>query len=93
MSQINEFDNIPKFINNYIIEKEIRKCNYGTIYSGLHKITDEKVAIKIISKNSLKTNINYLTLINNEISILKLLYHQNIIQLYEIIESSLHIYI
>ena len=34
MSQINEFDNIPKFINNYIIEKEIRKCNYGTIYSG-----------------------------------------------------------
>ena len=93
MSQINEFDNIPKFINNYIIEKEIRKCNYGTIYSGLHKITDEKVAIKIISKNSLKTNINYLTLINNEISILKLLYHQNIIQLYEIIESLLHIYI
>ena len=93
MTKLKEVEIIPKFINNYIIDKEIRKCNFGTIYSGIHTLTDEKVSIKIISKNSLKTNIHYLTLINNEISLLKLLHHQNIIQLYEIIESSLYIYI
>ena len=93
MNQLKEVENIPKYINNYIIDKEIRKCKFGTIHSGIHKLTGEKVAIKIISKNSLKTNLHYLTLINNEISILKLFHHQNIIQLYEIIESSLYIYI
>ena len=63
MSKLKEVEIIPKFINNYIIDKEIRKCNFGTIYTGIHTLTDEKVSIKIISKNSLKTNIHYLTLI------------------------------
>ena len=84
---------IPKNINNYVIEEEICKIKFGIIVSAIHKITEEKIAIKILSKNLLKNNIKQLTLINNEISSLKLLHHKNIIQLYEIIESEFHIYI
>ena len=73
---------IHKNINNYVIEEEICKIKFGIIVSAIHKITEEKIAIKILSKNLLKNNIKQLTLINNEISSLKLLHHKNIIQLY-----------
>ena len=83
----------PKEINAYTIENEIGKSALGGVYSAINEYTDEKVAIKIISKESLQYNKTELTLINNEITILKLLNHKNIIKLYEVFETESNIYI
>ena len=84
---------IPKNINSYILESEIEKCSFGSVYTATHKYTEEKVAIKILSKTQLQRNITEINLINNEISILKILNHKNIIKLYEVLESDSYIYI
>ena len=84
---------IPKNINSYILESEIDKCSFGSVYTATHKYTEEKVAIKILSKTQLQRNITEINLINNEISILKILNHKNIIKLYEVLESDSYIFI
>ena len=84
---------IPKTINAYNLEKVIGKGALGDVYSAINQYTDEKVAIKILSKQSLQQDKTELTLINNEITILKLLNHKNIIKLFEVFESTTHIFI
>ena len=84
---------IPNNINSYNLGEEIEKSSYGSVYSATHKYTEEKVAIKILSKNKLMRNITEINLINNEIAILKILNHKNIIKLYEVLESDSYIYI
>ena len=41
-------------IGNYIIGKELGKGHYGKIKLGFQKVTNEKVAIKIIEKSKIK---------------------------------------
>ena len=84
---------LPREINAYTIGNEIGKSALGGVYSAINEFTDEKVAIKIISKDTLQYNKTELTLINNEITILKLLNHKNIIKLYEVFETQTNIYI
>ena len=84
---------IPNTINAYIIEKEIGKGTLGGVYSAINQYTDEKVAIKILFKKTLQRNKSELSLINNEITILKILNHKNIIKLYEVFETSNFIFI
>ena len=85
--------NIPKEINAYSIKNEIAKSALGGVYTAINEYTEEKVAIKIIDKERLQCNKLELALINNEITILKLLNHKNIIKLYEVFESKDFIYI
>ena len=84
---------IPNTINAYTIENEIGKGELGGVYSAINQYTDEKVAIKILSKKTLQRNKSELSLINNEITILKILNHKNIIKLYEVFETSNFIFI
>ena len=53
---------------------------------GTHKLTREKVAIKILEKNKI-TDVTDVERVAREIHILKLIRHPNIIQLFEIIET------
>ena len=57
-------DVIPKKINAYIIENEIGKGVFGSVHIATNQYTDEKVAIKIFSKNILQKNITELALVN-----------------------------
>ena len=50
-------------------------------------LTDEKVAIKILEKDKIKDQAD-ITRVMREIQILKIVRHPNIVQLYEIIETS-----
>jgi 5'-AMP-activated protein kinase catalytic alpha subunit len=54
---------------------------------GTHVLTDEKVAIKILEKDKIKDQAD-ITRVMREIQILKIVRHPNIVQLYEIIETS-----
>ena len=84
---------IPKKIHNYELQNEICEIPCGYLYVGLNNYINEKVYIKIYDKLLMFTSFNITSLINNEIHILKLLNHKNILQLYEYIESDSYIFI
>ena len=74
-------------IGNYLIEKSIGEGTFGKVKLGTHTLTGEKVAIKILEKDRI-TDVSDVERVTREIHILKLIRHPNIIQLYEIIETS-----
>lgn len=57
------------------------------MHIATHILTEEKVAIKVLNKRKIET-VSDVERISREIRILKCLHHPNIIQLYEIIEST-----
>ena len=62
------------------------------VYLGIHKKTDRQVAIKILNKENIKT-IEDKELVRNEIGILKLCHHPNIVRLIDHFENNDYIYI
>ncbi|CAD8168516.1 unnamed protein product [Paramecium pentaurelia] len=79
-------------LDNYIIEQSIGKGTFGKVYRGLHKPTQQFVAIKILEKSKIEQPADF-TRIQREIHILRKLRHPNIVQLYEILESETKIYL
>ena len=86
-------EGINKYFNNYKIIKEINNNISGSNYIAENIETNQLVFIKIYSKSFINKNVNYIELINNQIQNLKVLYHTNIIQLYEYFESNNNIYL
>ena len=79
-------------ISNYKYIKTIGEGTFGKVKLATHIITGEKVAIKILQKNLIKDKNQY-NRIEREIKYLKLFNHPNIIQIYEVLESSSSFYI
>ena len=79
-------------INNYKMDKKIGEGRFSKVYLAIHKLTLEKVAIKIIFKNHNKS-IDFLDRIKSEIEILKKVKHNNICKLFSIIETEERIYL
>jgi 5'-AMP-activated protein kinase catalytic alpha subunit len=76
-------------LSNYLIKQKIGEGSFSKVKLAINKITNEKVAIKIISKNKLmKTD---KIRIEREIKILKSISHQNIIKFKSAFEDS-HFY-
>lgn len=59
---------------------------------GIHAVSGEKVAIKILEKEKI-VDVADVERVSREIHILKLIRHPNIIQLYEIIETPKHLFL
>ena len=68
----------PKTIGNYTLTKSIGEGTFGKVKLGIHSLTNEKVAIKILEKDRI-TEIADVERVAREIHILKLLRHPNII--------------
>ena len=81
---------IPESIKSYKIEKEVYKLSNITLYSATNTDINEKVLIHIFPKEILLTNANEVTFMNNQVYLMKILNHKNILQLYEIIETKTH---
>jgi len=77
--------------NDYDILESVGKGGYGEVKKVVHKITGETRAMKIIKKESCDEK--YLESLTNEINILRMLDHPNIIKLYEIYQDSACIYL
>lgn len=73
-------------LGNYVIGKTIGEGTFGKVKLGIHTLTGEKVAVKILQKDKIKENAD-VERVTREIFILKLIRHPHIIQLYEIIET------
>ena len=82
-----------KQIGNYKLGEEIGSGAFGKVILGLHMITGEKVAIKILDKFILSQTPEDYELVRQELSILKIVKHKYIVQLYEILETPQHIFI
>ena len=74
-------------IGHYILEETIGEGTFGKVRLATHKLTNEKVAIKILEKDRI-TDVGDVERVAREIHILKIIRHPNLIQLYEIIETN-----
>ena len=90
---MNKKSNIPESIKSYKIEKESYKLINTILYSGINTDINEKVLIHIFPKEKIKTSVNEVTFMNNHVYLMKLLNHQNILKLYEIIETKTHAFL
>ncbi|KAL3316286.1 Serine/threonine-protein kinase sik2 [Cichlidogyrus casuarinus] len=80
----------PK-IGAYAIEETIGRGNFSFVKLATHTITNMKVAIKIIDKSKLsRENIQKMY---REVDIMKKVYHQNIVTLYQIMDTTKLLYI
>ncbi|XP_037269662.2 maternal embryonic leucine zipper kinase [Rhipicephalus microplus] len=74
----------------YILLETIGSGGFAKVKLGLHILTGEKVAVKIMDKRTLGDDLHRVKL---EISALKDLSHQNICKLYQVIETATKIYL
>ncbi len=75
----------------YEIKDKLGNGKFGLVRLGIHRYSNQKVAIKIMSKNEM--NNEDLQLVRTEIEILKICQHPNIIKLLDVIENIDYIYI
>lgn len=79
-------------INNYSFCKIIGKGTFGEVNLSIHIPTKEKVAIKVLERSKIQNQID-ITRVYREISILMNMKHRNIIQLYQVVETSNKIFL
>lgn len=79
------------FFDYYEIIDEIGNGQFGVVKLGVHKKTKERVAIKIIKKEGMKAP--DIELVRNEIDIMKLCHHPNIVKLLDHFENVDYIFI
>ena len=82
-----------KQIGDFTLGPELGSGAFGKVVIGKHILTDEHVAIKILDKLALNQTPTDYESVKNEISILKLVKHKHIAQLYEVLETPQHIFI
>ncbi|XP_035234895.1 serine/threonine-protein kinase NIM1 [Anguilla anguilla] len=82
---------VGRRIGFYKIRGEIGCGNFSHVKLGIHALTRDKVAIKILDKTKLDQKTQ--RLLSREISSMERLHHPNVIRLYEVVEtlSRLHL--
>ena len=82
-----------KQIGDYLLNEELGSGGFGKVVLGTHIPTGEKVAIKIMDKEQILSDEMNKVRVLNEISILKKVRHNNIVKLYEVMETPQKIYL
>lgn len=82
-----EYSSLSKTLNDYIIKRTIGEGTFSKVKLGINKITNEKVAIKILEKSKIVEK-DDLDRILREMKIITELKHQNVIKVHEMYESN-----
>ena len=82
-----------KQIGDYLLNEEIGSGGFAKVVLGTHIPTGEKVAIKIMDKQQILSDELNRERVLSEIAILKVVRHNNIIKLYEVMETPQKIYL
>ncbi|KAF9354257.1 Serine/threonine-protein kinase [Mortierella sp. AD094] len=78
-------------VGDYIVEHEIGRGSFATVYKGYHRITKESVAIKSVLRSKLTKKL--LENLASEINILKGIRHDHIVALVDCKETESHIHL
>lgn len=82
-----------KQINNYILEVELGRGQFGKVFKARDKTTGTYYAVKRIDKTKIQSNPLLPKLLNTEIKVMQDIEHPNILHLFEFIESGTHYYL
>lgn len=80
-----------KVVDNYVLERQIGKGQFGEVYKSYNKVTGEDIAVKTINRASLKGK--FYELLENEIKVLRSCNNINIIKLHDIKKTKNNIYL
>jgi len=83
---------IKKYIGNYELHRTLGEGAFAKVKLATHRLTNVKVAVKIIDKEKLPDEYAIAN-VHREATIMKLLDHKNIVQLFEIIETKKELYL
>ncbi|XP_042552130.1 sperm motility kinase 2B-like [Dipodomys spectabilis] len=75
------------FSNLYDADEIIGAGCYGVVVKAYHRLTDREVAVKMLEKEG------RLSLVENEVDILKTLHHPHVIRMYQVIEGEKYIHL
>ena len=81
-----------KRVGNYLLSEQIGVGTFSKVTKGIHILTGEKIAAKILDKSKIKDEIDIEHIIR-EIEILKSISHKNICELYESISTEHNFYL
>ena len=90
--KIKEAIGYMRFADYYELKEVIGKGKFGVVNLGIHKKTQQQVAVKIINKDNIKTTEDK-ELGRIEIGILKLCHHPNVVRLLDHLENEDYIFI
>ena len=82
-----------KQVGDYLLNEEIGSGGFAKVVLGIHIPTGEKVAIKIMDKQQILSDELNKERVLSEIKILKIVRHNNIVKLYEVMETPQKIYL
>lgn len=80
-----------KVVDNYVLERQIGKGQFGEVYKSYNKVSGEDIAVKTINRASLKGK--FYELLENEIKVLRSCNNINIIKLHDIKKTKNNIYL
>ena len=81
-----------KYIGQFILGEKIGQGTFGIVVLGTHRLTGEKVAVKILDKHKILQETDKSRL-EREIKIIKKMRHNNIVHLYDVKETPTSLYI
>lgn len=79
-------------VGHYIIGETLGEGTFGKVRRGMHTLTGETVAVKVLEKSKIKTE-GDLTRVTREIKILKKTRHGNCMRLLEVIDTPKQIFL
>uniref|UniRef100_UPI00398E3A8D serine/threonine-protein kinase BRSK2-like n=1 Tax=Pristiophorus japonicus TaxID=55135 RepID=UPI00398E3A8D len=80
-----------QYVGPYRLEKTLGKGQTGLVKLGIHCITGQKVAIKIVNREKLTESV--LMKVEREIAILKLIEHPHVLKLHDVYENKKYLYL
>lgn len=80
-----------QYVGSYRLEKTLGKGQTGLVKLGIHCVTGNKVAIKIINREKLSDSV--LQKVEREIAIMKLIEHPHVLGLYDVYENKKYLYL
>uniref|UniRef100_A0A8C8J8J3 Protein kinase domain-containing protein n=1 Tax=Oncorhynchus tshawytscha TaxID=74940 RepID=A0A8C8J8J3_ONCTS len=91
MSKELSLSQTAQYVGPYRMEKTLGKGQTGLVKLGVHCITGQKVAIKIVNREKLSESV--LMKVEREIAILKLIEHPHVLKLHDVYENNKYLYL